>query len=86
MSNALTRRVTRLEAGYTRTWQPEHMTVAEMDAELAREPIDPAFKRAFDAWLERLSDAELHVLAYGPGVPFGLPHEAGRTGERGGVQ
>ena len=32
-----------------------------MDAELGKSPIDPAFKRAFDAWLEGLSDAELHV-------------------------
>jgi hypothetical protein len=78
-------RLKRLESG-RRIWQPEHMTVAELDAELSNSPVDPAFMAALTHWLEGLSDVELHRWAYGPGVPFGLPHEAGRTGEIGGVQ
>ena len=62
MGGALARRVTRLEAGYRRTWQPERMTVEELEAELSKSPVDTAFQRAFDAWLEGRSDAELHFL------------------------
>lgn len=79
MIGSLSRRVDRLAViyGLAGRGKVDRMTWDELEEALAVWPDDPVLMAEYVSRLEQLSDLELHLRVYGPGVPLGLPHEEG---------